>query len=105
MGMIFLVIIALPKVVDFYSDDKRTIPSGDYLILAKYKESVSDYESSVRYIEKFLHTSTDQDIKEELKKKIAELRKKQINDTTPFQFERGTSPRSPTTNDEKPANQ
>ena len=90
MGMIVLLIIALPKVLDFYSDGKP-IPAGDYLVLAKYKESVGDYDGSIRCIEKFLEINTDKTVNEELKKKIAELRVKQVSDTSPLKPETGRS--------------
>ena len=104
-GMLLLVILALPNMIGFFSDDNTTISSGDYIILANYKESVGDYEGSIHYIEKFMNIIKDENVKEELKKKIAELRKRQITDIKSFQSERNESSRSPTTTHEKAASQ
>ncbi len=104
-GMLLLVILALPNMIGFFSDDNTTISSGDYIILANYKESVGDYEGSIHYIEKFMNIIKDENVKEELKKKIAELRKRQITDTKSFQSERNKSSGSPTTPNENAASQ
>lgn len=104
-GMLLLVILALPNMIGFFSDDNTTISSGDYIILANYKESVGDYEGSIHYIEKFMNIIKDENVKEELKKKIAELRKRQITDTKSFQSERNKSSGSPTTPNDKAASQ
>lgn len=90
MGMIILVLIALPKVFDFYSDTKP-IPAGDYLVLAKYKESVGDYDGSIRCIEKFIEINADKTVNEELKKKIVELRVKQVSDKNLFKSEKSSN--------------
>ncbi len=104
-GMLLLVILALPNMIGFFSDDNTTISSGDYIILANYKESVGDYEGSIHYIEKYMNIIKDENVKEELKKKIAELRKRQITDTKSFQSERNKSSGSPTTQNENAASQ
>jgi hypothetical protein len=95
MGMIILLIIALPKVLDFYSDGKKPIQPGDYLVLAEYKETIGDYDGSIRCIEKFAEINTDKVVNEELKKKIAELRKKQISHIRPFKSETNNLSSSP----------
>ena len=87
MGMLLLVIIALPKVFDYYSSTKSAIPPGDYLVLSKYKEQIGDYESAVKYLQKYIDTNTDEELNDELKKMITELKRKQLADTKPIEFE------------------
>ena len=79
LGMIFIIIIALPKVFNFYSDEKKLISPGDYLVLAEYKETIGDYYGSIQCIEKFVEINKDKVVNEEFKKKIDELKKKQIS--------------------------
>ena len=87
MGMLFLVIIALPKVFDHYSSTKSAIPSGDYLVLSKYKEKIGDYQSAVKYLQKYIDNNTDKELNDELKKMITELKRRQLADTKPIEFE------------------
>jgi hypothetical protein len=79
MGMLFLIIMAMPKVFDFYSEGKRSIPPGDYLVLAEHKETIGDYDGSIQCIETFMKINKDKVVNEKLKKKIDELRNKQIS--------------------------
>jgi len=88
--MIFLVIIALPQLFDFYSGTKSAIESGDYLVLSKYKEKIGDYESAIKYLQKYINTNTDKEFNDELKKMKIELRRRQLAETKSIEIESKT---------------
>lgn len=79
LGLIILVMIMIPKVFDFYSSTKNTIPSGDYLILSKHKEKVGNYEEAINYLQKYTKISSDKEFNKQIKDMILDLRKKQLS--------------------------
>ena len=87
LGMLFLIIIALPKVFDFYSSTKNTIPSGDYLVLSKYKEKVGDYEGAINYLQKYTKSRSDKEFNEQIKNMISDLRKKQLSNNSAIEVD------------------
>ena len=76
--LILIPFFVLPRILDTYSKSNPIVQTGDFVQLAKVKETNGDYDSAIRYLKIFAERINDDTSKEQVREKIKLLRQRQI---------------------------
>ncbi|MDP2940058.1 MAG: hypothetical protein Q8O13_08275 [Candidatus Omnitrophota bacterium] len=82
MGYVIIVIILssiAPSLLSTFSKINEKIPPKDYLSLAVVCEKNNDYDSAVKYLNRYLDVVSDTEMKKQLESKIAQLKQRQLD--------------------------
>jgi hypothetical protein len=83
MGYVIIVVILssiAPSLLSTFSKINEKIPPKDYLSLAVVYEKSSDYDSAIKYLNRYADTVSDTQVKKQLENKIAQLKQRQLDD-------------------------
>lgn len=85
IGVIFIFSMAVPTVLKSYSDVAFKTSPSEYLLLAAGYEQRQDYDNSIKYLERYMETTQDNEEKELIKKKVSQLKRMRMPKISPEQ--------------------